>query len=68
MSMKADRVEVARDEKNDSWVIRIQIGKEVIRRHSHVPKNADESTLRSAAVQAAANEGYTVDLSDVVVS
>jgi hypothetical protein len=65
--MKADRVEVSRDEKG-SWLIRIQVGEEVIRRHCREPKNADESTLRDAAMKTVTDEGYTVDPSSVVVS
>ncbi len=65
--MTADRVEVFRDEQNGRWVIRIQVGGEVIRRHCNEPKNADENTLRQAAVKTAADEGYTVDPSTVVV-
>jgi hypothetical protein len=59
--MKADRVEVARDEQANKWIVRIQVGEEVIRRHSHEPKDADENTLRAAALKAVADEGYEID-------
>jgi hypothetical protein len=66
--MKADRVEISREEKGKRWLIRIQVGEQVIRRHCDEPKNADEATLRRAAVQTAADEGYTVDESSIVLS
>jgi hypothetical protein len=68
LSMKADRVEVSRDEPGKRWLIRIQVGGEVIRRHCHEPGNADEAMLRDAAVKTAADEGYTVDPLNVVIS
>jgi hypothetical protein len=64
--MKANRVEVSRDEQSNRWLIRIQVGEEVIRRHCDEPKNADEATLRRVAVKTAADEGYVVDASDVI--
>jgi hypothetical protein len=67
MDMKADLVEVSRDDKG-SWIIRIQVGGEVIRRHCNEPKNADEGRLRNAAVKAATDEGYTVDPSSIIFS
>ena len=68
MSMQADRVEVSRDEKANSWLLRIRVGEEVIRRHCHEPKDADESTLRAAAIKTAADEGYSVEPSAIVFS
>jgi hypothetical protein len=64
--MKADRVEVSRDTQKNRWLIRIQVGEEVIRRHSDEAKDADEAKLRSAAIKAAADEGYAVDPANVV--
>ena len=66
--MKADRVEVSRDESGDRWVVRIQVGAEVIRRHTKDPKDANQDTLRNAAITIAADEGYTVDPTSVVFS
>lgn len=65
-TMKADRVEVSRDEQSKRWLIRIQVGEEVIRRYGNIAMDADEATLRRAAVKIAADEGYSVDISDVV--
>ena len=59
--MKADRVEVSRDRQANKWLIRIQVGEEVIRRHSHESKDADENTLRATALKMAADEGYEID-------
>jgi hypothetical protein len=66
MNMKADRVEVSRDESGNQWLIRIQVGEQVIRRHCDEPKDANEDTLRAAAIQTATDEGYTVDPSNIV--
>lgn len=65
--MKADRVEVSKDGSKNRWLIRIQVGEEVIRRHADAGDDADESTLRLAAVKTAGDEGYTVDPGDVVI-
>jgi hypothetical protein len=64
--MKADRVEVSRDTQKNRWLIRIQVGEEVIRRHSDEPKDIDQAKLRSVAIKTAEDEGYTVDPSSVV--
>ena len=66
--MKADRVEVSRDEQQNEWLIRIKVGAEVIRRHCPEAKDSDEATLRRAAVKIASDEGYTVDPADIVIS
>jgi hypothetical protein len=65
--MKADRVEVSRDEQKNKWLVRIQVGGEVIRRHCDDARDADEATLREAAKRTVQDEGYTVDPSDIVV-
>lgn len=65
--MKADRVEVSRDEQKNKWLVRIQVGEEVIRRYCDDGKNAEEATLRDAAFRTVRDEGYTVDPSDIVV-
>ena len=64
--MQADRVEVARDNERNDWLIRIWVGDEVIRRHCHEPASADQETLRNAALKTAADEGYTLDPLNVV--
>jgi len=66
LDMNADRVEVSRDESGNRWLIRIQVGEEVIRRYYKEAKNVDKDTLRSAAAKTATDEGYTVDPSSIV--
>lgn len=66
--MKADRVEVSRDEQKNKWLIRIQVGEEVIRRYSDLAGNVDEPTLRRVAAQLAGDEGYAVEPADIVVA
>ena len=63
--MKADRIEIKRDEQHKNWLIRIWVGDEVIRRHCNEPANADRTILCEAAIKTANDEGYTVDPSDV---
>lgn len=65
--MKADRVEVSRDDQRNSWLIRIKVGGEVIRRYCDEPKDADKMTLRSAALKATADVGFTVDPTSIVI-
>ena len=65
--MRAERVEVSWDANKSKWLVRIETGEEVIRRHSDVPKDADEQTLRSAAQKTVQDEGYEVDFTEIVV-
>jgi hypothetical protein len=65
--MKADRVEVSWDSPKNSWLIRIEIGAEVIRRPCKESKSADDQTLRTAAEKAAVDEGYQVSAANVSV-
>ena len=63
--MRADQVEVSWDAAKSKWLIRIESGEEVIRRHCDAPKNADDQTLRSAAQKTVEDEGYEVDPSQI---
>ena len=65
--MRADRVEVSWDSEKKKWVVRIQVGVEVIRRSCDVPKDAMEPTIRSAAQAAIKNEGYEADVMEMTV-
>jgi hypothetical protein len=65
--MRADRVEVSWNADKHKWLVRIEVGSEVIRRHCDIPQNTDEEKLRNAAVQTVADEGYQVDPSRIVV-
>lgn len=65
--MHPDRVEVSWDAVKSKWLLRIEAGEEVIRRHCDAPKNADEQTLRSAAQRTVQDEGYELDLAPIVI-
>lgn len=65
--MRADNVEVSWDSAKSKWLIRIQAGEEVIRRHCDLAKNADEQALRAAAQQTLKDEGYDVDSATINV-
>jgi hypothetical protein len=65
--MRPDRVEVLWDAPKSKWLLRIETGEEVIRRHCEVPKNADDQTLRSAVQKAVADEGYELDPASVSI-
>lgn len=63
--MHADRVELSWDNAKSKWLLRIEAGEEVIRRHCGLPKDADEKTLRTAVEKTVADEGYEVDSSGI---
>jgi hypothetical protein len=65
--MHADRVEVSWDAGKSQWLVRIQMGEEVIRRHSNLAKTADEQTLRTAAQKTLVDEGYEADAPQVSI-
>ena len=54
------------DASKSSWLIRIEAGEEVIRRHCALPKSADEQTLRTAIEKAVAEEGYELDPASLI--
>jgi hypothetical protein len=64
--MHADRVELSWDTAKSKWLLRIEAGEEVIRRHCALPKDVDEKTLRSAVEKTVADEGYELDPSGLV--
>jgi hypothetical protein len=57
-TMQADRIDVSWDQAKSNWLVRITSGEEVIRRHCGGAKNADDQTLRAAALKTAQDEGY----------
>ena len=63
--MRPDHVEVSWDAAKSKWLIRIEIGEEVIRRHCDAPKNADDQTLRAAVQKIVEDEGYELDLMSI---
>ena len=65
--MRADRVEVSWDANKSKWLVRIQNGEEVIRRHCDLPKGAEEAALRTAAEQTVKDEGYELDAAKVSI-
>ena len=65
--MRADRVEVSWDSNKSKWLVRIQSGEEVIRRHCDLPREADENALRSAAQKTVQDEGYELDSANMTI-
>ena len=65
--MQADKVELSWDPAKHNWLIRIEVGSEVIRRHCKQSRDSDEEELRAAAHQTAIDEGYDVDPSRIAV-
>ena len=56
--MQADRVELSWDTNKSKWLVRIQVGEEVIRRYCDLPKAADQQALEQAARKTLQDEGY----------
>jgi hypothetical protein len=65
--MRADSIEVSWDNAKSKWMVRIQAGEEVIRRHCDLAKNADEKALRQAAQDTLKDEGYDLDSSPITI-
>ena len=65
--MRADQAQVSWDDKNKTWLVRIKVGEEVIRRHSKSAKDTDDQTLRCLAVKVALEEGYELEPGKVSV-
>ena len=65
--LRADRAQVSWDKDKSKWLIRLQVGEEVIRRWCNEPKGAGPETVRAAAVQTAHDEGYELDAGAVEV-
>lgn len=59
--MRADRVEISWDAAETNWLLRIESGDEVIRRHCRAPKDTDEPTLRSLVEKTIKDEGYEAE-------
>jgi alkylation response protein AidB-like acyl-CoA dehydrogenase len=66
--MRADRVDVSWDAGKRKWMVRIEVGSEVIRRYCDQSHDAGENQLRAAAEQTVADEGYQIDGSKIFVS
>jgi len=56
--MQADHVEVSWDSEKSKWLVRIQVGEEVIRRYCSLPQNAAGDSLQQAVNQTLKEEGF----------
>ena len=65
--MRADRAEISWDPSKSKWLVRIQSGEEVIRRHCDLSKNADEQALRAAADKTVRDEGYELAPANITI-
>jgi hypothetical protein len=65
--MRADRVEVSWDAAKSNWLVRIEMGEEVIRRHCDLSKEVDDQSLRSAAAKIVQDEGYELDIAKITI-
>ena len=69
LMLNADSAHVNWDTQKKSWSVRVKIGEEVIRRPiPKIPHDAGDEVLRSAAVNAAKDDGYQVDPSKVDIA
>jgi hypothetical protein len=68
--MKADHAQVSWDPQKKSWMIRIQAGEEVVKRHpDKAPsQGAADDQLRSLAIDTAHGEGYEIDPAAVSIA
>lgn len=65
--MRADRVEVSWDGGKSDWLVRIESGEEVIRRHFKASNTADEKTLLTKAEETVKDEGYEANTAAVSI-
>jgi hypothetical protein len=67
--LKTQNVSVEWDSKKKGWIVRIQIGEEIIRRPlgKRLPQGAEDHALRDAAVETAKDDGYEVTMEAVTV-
>jgi hypothetical protein len=67
--LKADTAVVMWDPAKKPWVIRLQSGKEVIKRPApKTPRDANDDLLRSLAVATANDEGFELNAASVTVT
>ena len=59
--MRADRTELSWDPKKSKWLVRIEVGEEVIRRYCDLAENANADALRTAARKTLQDEGYDTE-------
>ncbi|HEX3742529.1 MAG TPA: hypothetical protein VHW09_01305 [Bryobacteraceae bacterium] len=67
--LSADSAQVNWDTQKKHWSVRVKVGEEVMRRPiPEVAADASDDVLRSAAVQAAQDDGYQVDPAKVDIA
>jgi hypothetical protein len=66
-TMHADRVDLSWDLEKSRWIVRIEAGNQVIRRHCDIRKEADEETLHVTAKKTVRDEGYEPELTPVYI-
>ena len=67
--VRADTAAVSWDAQRKCWVIRLQVGEEVIKRPTpNVARDANDEVLHSTAVKTANDEGYELDPASVTVT
>jgi hypothetical protein len=66
--LRADSATVNWDQDKKAWQVRLEIGKEVIKRACKVSRDTDDQRLQSLALETARDEGYELDAARVVVS
>lgn len=66
--LRADSATVNWDQAKKAWQVRLEIGKEVIKRACKVARDTDDQRLQSLALETARDEGYELDAARVVVS
>ena len=66
--IRATRATVDWDSHKKQWLVRVQIGEEVIKRPlGKIAQDTNEEALRSKAIATAKDEGYEVDPSTVEI-
>jgi hypothetical protein len=65
--MKADRVEISWDANKSKWLVRVEVGAEVIRRYCDKSKTAGEEDLRAMAAKTTTDEGYEFEPANITI-
>ncbi len=66
--VRANQAAVSWDAQKKHWVVRIEVGGEVIKRAAQKARDLGDESLRKLAVETAAEEGYTLDPSGVAIT
>ena len=68
--VKADRAQVSWDPQKKKWLVRIQVGEEVLRRSPDKgpTRDAAEEQLRSMAIETVHGDGYEIDPAAVTIA